>query len=112
MSGAISAVATIVAARAVFDRVTQSSPAPAPQQPAQQAAQPVVQAPAQQQAAAPDAANVLYRGMEGSDRQAMSPQATRARRGGGASGATMLSGPRGVEGQSMALSGGSTLLGS
>jgi hypothetical protein len=71
-----------------------------------------VQAPAQQQAAAPDAANVLYRGMEGSDRQAMSPQATRARRGGGASGATMLSGPRGVEGQSMALSGGSTLLGS
>lgn len=120
MSGAVTAIAAVVATKAVVDMVTPSRPAP--QQPAQQAApvtqpapqapQPVVQEPAQQQAAAPDAANVLYRGMEGNDRQAMSPQATRARRGGGASGATMLSGPRGVEGQSMALSGGSTLLGS
>jgi hypothetical protein len=96
MSGAVTAIAAAVVVNEVMKP---SRPAPAQPAPTQQAA--------------PDVANVLYRGMEGDNsRQAMSPQATRARRGGGASGATMLSGPQGVEGQSMSLSGGSTLLGS
>jgi hypothetical protein len=117
MSGAVTAIAAAVVVNEVMKPSKPApaqpaqAPAPTQQAAAQQGPQPVV--PAQAEQAAPDVANVLYRGMEGDNsRQAMSPQATRARRGGGASGATMLSGPQGVEGQSMSLSGGSTLLGS
>lgn len=103
MSGAVTAVAAVVATKAVVDMMTPSKPAPQ-QQAAAGTNETINQQPgatAPQQPAAPveppaPVYNTVMRDAPGNQKAAMSPQAVQARRGGGASGSTMLTGARGA----------------